>query len=192
MDMSGNTAHENNPWVRVTGGGAVSVASTEVVSLTPETAPSEKSPTVETIAVAAGRSAEEVAVATGRHGQLVSFDGILGALEDVNSNLKEGEKAYTVDDIEIEYETYYFTNLGEYVNSAYGTINCSDAIFSGDCTTGKKALFLAWNMRSSSGRLVGTGAYVVRLDVRMLVGNRVLKKTTENVWGVRRSVGLLR
>lgn len=191
MDMSGNTPHESNPWVRVTGGGAVSVASTEVVTLTPETAPAENSPTVETIAVAAGSSAEDVSKATGRHGQLVSFDGILGALEDVNSNLEEGEEAYTVDGIEIDYETYYFTNLGEYVNSAHGTIKCSDDIFAGDCTTGNKALFLAWNMRSSSGRLVGTGAYVVRLDVRMLVGNRVLKKTSENVWGVRRSVGVL-
>ncbi|MBP5247588.1 MAG: fibro-slime domain-containing protein [Fibrobacter sp.] len=191
MDMSHNTPHDNNPWIRITGGGAVAVAATELVTLSPETAPAEKSPTVETIPVKAGSSAEQISKEYGRHGQLVSFDGILGALEDVNAHLEDGETPYTVDDIEIHYENYYFTNLGEYVNSAQGTIRCSDAIFSGDCTTGDKALFLAWNMRSSEGRLVGTGAYVVRLDVRMLVGNRVLKKTSENVWGVRRSVGFV-
>ncbi len=191
MDMSNNTPHENNPWVRVTGGGAVAVAATDLVTLTPELVSAEKSPTVETIPVKAGTSAEEISKEYGRHGQVVSFDGILGALEDVNAHLDDDGKTYTVDDIEIHYENYYFTNLGEYVNSAQGTIRCSDEIFDGDCTTGDKALFLAWNMRSSEGRLVGTGAYVVRLDVRMLVGNRVLKKTSENVWGVRRSVGIL-
>jgi hypothetical protein len=191
MDMSGNTPHKNNPWIRVTGGGAVAVSATEIVTLTPESAPAENSPTVETIPVKAGSSAEKISKEYGRHGQVVSFDGILGALEDVNSHLEEGEEPYTVDDIEIHYENYYFTNLGEYVNSADGTVLCSDSIFNGDCTTGDLALFLAWNMRSSKGRLVGTGAYVVRLDVRMLVGNRVLKKTSENVWGVRRAVGIL-
>ncbi len=191
MDMSGNTPHKNNPWIRVTGGGAVAVSATEIVTLTPESAPAENSPTVETIPVKAGSSAEKISKEYGRHGQVVSFDGILGALEDVNSHLEEGEEPYTVDDIEIHYENYYFTNLGEYVNSADGTVLCSDSIFNGDCTTGDHALFLAWNMRSSEGRLVGTGAYVVRLDVRMLVGNRVLKKTSENVWGVRRAVGIL-
>lgn len=187
LDLSGNVPHVWNPWIRITGGGYVDMAASTVVSVDPTTAPSADSRSVEPLVVSSEESAESVSRSIGRHGQLISFDGVLGTLEDANAELAAGEAPYTLENVEISYETRYFTNLGEFVNASSGTLSCTDSLFGGDCTSGGKGLFLAWNMRSSSGRLAGTGAYIAQSEVRILVGDRVLKSSQENVWGVKRT-----
>ena len=51
----------------------------------------------------------------------------------------------------------------------------------------KGKLFLAWNMRSDKGRLVGTGVYIARLQMQIKVnGKTTLDQTRDKLMGVRR------
>ena len=72
------------------------------------------------------------------------------------------------------------------------TIKCSDETIYGEggCLKNKGRLFLAWNMRSDNGRLVGTGVYIARLQVKITVnGETTVNQTRDKMWGVRRGRG---
>jgi hypothetical protein len=93
------------------------------------------------------------------------------------------------DDVKLKYETHYYTHLGNYVGGSSGSILCSDKEVYGDagCLANPGNLFLAWNMRADDGRLVGTGAYIARLHVKVMVGHRTASNITRDLlWGVRR------
>lgn len=191
IDLGGARPHANNPWVRIVGEQKAVIESTDLVELTPETAPPPESPTVTIYLFDKDKDIEDVIAETGLPGQLVDFD-MAELLYNENSIRDSALSPLTADSISITYESYYFTNLGQYVNSSNGTILCSDSIFGGDCTANPGNVFLSWNMRSAEGRLVGTGAYIARLDIRVKVGSRVVvRNSTESVWGVRRSRGVL-
>lgn len=88
----------------------------------------------------------------------------------------------------LEYKTQYFTSLGVFVNSTSNKITCVDSLFNGNCldddNDGK--IFLAWNMKSKNGRLVGTGVYIARLTYKIQIGRKtVADRTQDFIWGVR-------
>jgi hypothetical protein len=88
----------------------------------------------------------------------------------------------------LEYQTHYFTSLGVFVNSNSGSLSCTDTIYNGNCLDNEKngKLFLAWNMRSTEGRLVGTGVYIARLMYKIRVGWKTkVNRTQDFLWGVR-------
>jgi hypothetical protein len=77
------------------------------------------------------------------------------------------------------------------VNSHSGIITCNDDIFkangSKNCLENEGRLFLAWNMRSDSGRLAATGVYIARVKFRIKVNTKVITDRTQDfLWGVRR------
>ena len=90
----------------------------------------------------------------------------------------------------LSYKTTYYTSLGQFVNSDAGQIACNDDIFKKDgavnCLGNNGHLYLAWNMRSKDGRLAGTGVYIARLEIRLIVnGKRITKRTQDFLWGFR-------
>ena len=94
------------------------------------------------------------------------------------------------DKTELSYKTTYYTSLGHFVNSDAGMIACNDDIFKTDgavnCLGNNGHLYLAWNMRSKEGRLAGTGVYIARLEIRLIVnGKRITKRTQDFLWGFR-------
>jgi len=94
------------------------------------------------------------------------------------------------DKTELSYKTIYFSSLGQFVNSDEGKIACNDNIFKTDgsqnCLGNEGHLYLAWNMRSHKGRLAGTGVYIARLEIRLIVnGKRITKRTQDFLWGFR-------
>ena len=95
------------------------------------------------------------------------------------------------DKTELRYEAIYYSSLGHYVNSNSGTITCNDDIFkengAKNCLDNDGRFFLAWNMRSSGGRLAATGVYIARLKLRVKVNTKVITDRTQDfLWGVRR------
>jgi hypothetical protein len=91
--------------------------------------------------------------------------------------------------VKLKYETLYYTHLGNYVGGSSGTILCSDKSVYGDagCLVNNGNLFLAWNMRASDGRLAGTGVYIARLHMKVVVGKKTVSDITRDLlWGVRR------
>ena len=91
--------------------------------------------------------------------------------------------------MKLVYETKYYSHLGNYVGGSSGSILCSDKEIYGDagCLANPGNLFLAWNMRADDGRLVGTGAYIARLHLKVVVGKKTATNITRDLlWGVRR------
>ena len=105
-----------------------------------------------------------------------------------DASVKEKITKILVEKTTLKYETLYFTSLGVFVNSGSGTLSCMDTVYNGNCLANEKngKLFLAWNMRSSEGRLVGTGVYIARLKYKITVGWEVkVNRTQDFLWGVR-------
>jgi fibro-slime domain-containing protein len=90
----------------------------------------------------------------------------------------------------LSYKTIYYSSLGHFINEDAGQIACNDAIFktndATNCLGNEGHLYLAWNMRSKKGRLAGTGVYIARLEIRLIVnGKRITKRTQDFLWGFR-------
>lgn len=98
--------------------------------------------------------------------------------------------ASMADKTELRYRTTYYTSLGHFVNTEMGSITCNDDIFkqngSENCLGNDGRLYLAWNMRSKDGRLVGTGIYIARLEILVRVNTKeITNRTQDFLWGVR-------
>lgn len=103
---------------------------------------------------------------------------------------RSGERSIVADDaVELFYQTYYYSQFGEYVGGTSNTIKCSDKNVYGEegCLKNKGRIFLAWNMRSNKGRLVGSGVYIERLKIKVVVnGKKIVNRTQDKLLGVRR------
>lgn len=114
-----------------------------------------------------------------------------GTLNEYNiEEFRNGSKSLIADDaIELFYRTRYYSQYGEYVGGTSKSIKCSDKEIYGEegCMKNKGKIFLAWNMRSNNGRLVGTGVYIARLELKIIVnGKTTMHQTRDKLWGVRR------
>ena len=91
-----------------------------------------------------------------------------GALDE--ELLNAGVSQELIDAVELYYRTHYYSQYGEYVSGTSNSIKCSDKNIYGEegCLKNKGRLFLAWNMRSHTGRLVGTDVYIERLEIKTL------------------------
>lgn len=129
-----------------------------------------------------------------------AYNNEIISLEDIKE-ITKGNSAITAkitrkyaEETRLIYKTKYFTSLGIFVNSTSGSFACIDTSntvnkpYNGNCldkdNDGK--IFLAWNMRSNKGRLVGTGVYIARLTYQIRIGSRtIVDRTQDFLWGVR-------
>lgn len=181
-DLGNAHPHLKNPWVRIVGDLTTKVDATTFVIMDPTTYP-EGTPTVTPMLVDEGMTAQDIANKYGTHGHIIDFD--MGGL--LQNLIAEGDSNASIEKIKLVYETYYFSSTGHYVNSATGSISCSDAVFDGNCTTHPGNVFLAWNMRSDKGRLVGTGVYIGRVHIKIFSGKKTIsRKARDYMWGIKR------
>ena len=120
-------------------------------------------------------------------GEIITVDDIREIANGNSSTITKVTKALA-EKTRLEYKTMYFTSLGIFVNSTTAALSCSDSLYKGNCLDGNNdgKLFLAWNMKSKEGRLVGTGVYIARLSYKIKVGHRVVVNRTQDfLWGVR-------
>ena len=121
--------------------------------------------------------------------ELLNKDNLHNYMQGTPEDIKTIAEAMA-DKTELSYKTIYYTSLGHFVNNDEGRIACNDDIFKTDgaenCLGNKGHLFLAWNSRNTQGRLVGTGVYITRLEIRLIVnGKRITKRTQDFFAGVR-------
>ena len=185
-DLNGAHPHDLNPWVRIVGEQKTKITSTTLISLDPLDPRLIQSPTVTTHLVEKNVTKEELMNTYGKHGHIIDAD-----LEEYLRNLiAEGDSTLTMDSLSLLYEVFYFSTLGQYVNSGSGEINCSDSIYYGDCRINKGNIFIAWNMKSHIDRWVGSGAYIGRITVKIKARKKIVSDETEDfVWGVQRIRG---
>ena len=118
---------------------------------------------------------------------IVSKEDLIGIANGNTAIIEEVTKKLS-ENTTLDYQTHYYSSLGVFVNSSSGKLSCTDELYNGNCLDNEKngKLFLAWNMRSNEGRLVGTGVYIARLMYRIKVGWKVkVNRTQDFLWGVR-------
>lgn len=195
-DRSGNAAHVNNPKVRIVGEQRTEIKAPGVVTISsnPE-AWLHKEPIVPMV-VPANKSLQDIIDSVGMPGLLLSYNiGELATtlLMDLPSGANK-DSALAL--IRIKWEGYYFSHLGNFVNKASGTIACNDkTVFYNpsnpelsNCYDNPGNLFFEWNARSEKGRVVGTGAYIAKMKVKITSGREKAGSSDDTyVMGIRRN-----
>lgn len=159
VDLEGNTALENAPYVEIGGESIQKVEYVEFVDIDPSTEPD--SAFNDPVFFENGVDIEQ---ATG--GQLgVYFTLPRPNLESGNLGTGRTGQNLNAEDISWEWQLIYYDNLGTFVVDQRGVINCTDEVFKVngaiDCTDSSiGGAFIKWNYKDQYGRKVGSGAYI--------------------------------
>jgi hypothetical protein len=195
-DRSENAAHVNNPKVRIVGDQRTDVKAPGVVTISGDAEEWPYSEPVVPVVVPMNKTVKEIIDSIGKPGLLLSFN--LGELAtSAIMNLPSGaNKDSALALIKINWENYYYSHLGSFVNKAGGSIACNDAtVFynaadpsKSNCYDNPGNLFFEWGARSDKGRLVGTGAYISKMKVKIKNGKEQAG-SSDNTFtiGIRRS-----
>ena len=180
-DRSGNAAHMNNPKVRIVGEQRTEIKAPGVVTISqnPEAWP-HQDPIV-AVVVPSNKSLQDVIDSVGLPGLLLNFNIGELATSTLMNLASDADRDSALALIQIHWEGYYFSHLGSFVNRASGTIACNDAtVFynasnpeQSNCYDNPGNLFFEWNARSEKGRVVGTGAYIAKMKVKIKNGTEM-------------------
>ena len=194
-DRSGNKAHLDNPKVRIEGEQRTEIKSPGVITISSDL---EKWPYKESIvpvSVPTDMSVHDVIDSLGMPGFLLSFNMGEVATTLIANLPSDADLDSALSQIKMEWEGYYFSHLGSFVNKAKGTLRCNDKeVFynasnpaRSNCLENPGNIFFEWNARSENGRLVGTGPYISKIKVKIYSGKNVEGKN-EDVYtlGIRR------
>ncbi|PWJ62368.1 hypothetical protein SAMN05720473_11147 [Fibrobacter sp. UWB15] len=113
----------------------------------------------------------------------------LGVLMDIGySTIMEkdsvGMSVPNMEDIGLHWELYVYTNIGNYVGGASGSIACDDPFFDGNCLENPDKLYVRWNMRADNGRKVGAGIYLAKFRVKVYGAKSDFKVERIFRWGI--------
>ena len=91
-------------------------------------------------------------------------------------------------DVFVNFSVSYFDNLGQYVTDTTFNIPCNSAAFGTDqnCLTTDKKVFVNWNYKDHTGRLVGSGVYLVQFKLVVRYKQKKIQEEMRDKWGVRR------
>ena len=195
-DRSGNAAHANNPKVRIVGEQRTEIKAPGVVTISGDAEEWPYKEPVVPVVVPMNKTVKEIIDSIGKPGVLLSFN--LGELATSSvMNLPSGaNKDSALALIKINWENYYYSHLGSFVAKAGGSIACNDAtVFynaaapeKSNCYDNPGNLFFEWGARSEKGRLVGTGAYISKMKVKIKNGREKVGGSDDTFTiGIRRS-----
>ncbi len=113
----------------------------------------------------------------------------LGVLMDIGystimQNDSNGQSVPNMEDIGLHWELYVYTNIGNYVGGASGSIACDDKFFDGNCLENPDKLYVRWNMRADNGRKVGAGIYLAKFRVKVYGAKSDFKVERIFRWGI--------
>jgi hypothetical protein len=173
-DVEGNFFGENSRWTLMVGNPRVLIQYSSLVSRDLNKENEDRDPI--TVEFMDPENTNIYALnAQGRMGHLLD----LGLVPELN-----GDGEIAIEDVKIDYEVRYYTNIGGYVAGRSGSIGCDDPGFEGNCFTNRKKIFIAWNLKAHNGRKVGNGAYVVKLYLLVRGLKEDYERQTIYNWGV--------
>ena len=191
------------PWVLVSGEPEVKVVENNFAS-TANSPVGDDVPVVTVKGHSTNLSKNEVIAAEGGRLGLFAQADMYSLINDMKA---KGFKDEDLDPAKIyfSYDLQIYTNLGNYVAGKSGKIFCDDSKNKETDEYGKKIeyfggktcidagigsnFFIGWNTRSDKGRVVGTGAYIVKYTtfIRLDKAGKYGKNEDTSVWGVKRS-----
>lgn len=177
-DLNGNVPHIDNPKVRIEGEQRTEIKSPGVIAIGGEAENWPHKDPIVPLVVPRDMSVQDVVDSLGMPGLLLNFD--IGELATtMMMNLPSGaDRDSALAQIKIKWEASYFTHLGGFVNKKKGVVYCNDkTVFynpsnpeKSNCYDNPGNVFFEWNARSDKGRLVGTGAYISKMNVNIYTG----------------------
>ncbi len=175
VDKSGNKVSELAPTVMVEGDPRVIMKTNSFADLNKA---EELSDRVKPFTIEHVKDAKEA-----------SDQSSLGVLMDIGYSTIMGkdDKGLTVpnmEDIGLHWELYVYTNIGNYVGGASGSIACDDPFFDGNCLENPDKLYVRWNMRADNGRKVGAGIYLAKFRVKVYGAKDDFKVERIFRWGI--------
>ena len=175
VDLKGNHASEKSPAVMVEGDPRVIMKTNSFADLNKakELVGREKPFTIAPV-----KDAKEA-----------SDQSSLGVLMDIGFSTimdkdSAGAAAPNMKDIGLHWELYVYTNLGNYVGGASGSISCDDEFFKGNCLENSDKLYVRWNMRADDGRRVGVGVYLAKFRIKVYGAKEDFKVERIFRWGI--------
>ena len=192
-----------SPWILVSGEPEVKIVENNFAS-TANSPVGENVPVVTVNGYSTNLSKNEVIAAEGGRLGLFAQADMYSLINDMKA---KGFKDEDLDPAKIyfSYDLQIYTNLGNYVAGKSGKIFCDDSKNKETDENGKKIdyfggktcidagigsnFFIGWNTRSDKGRVVGTGAYIVKYTtfIRLDKAGKYGKNEDTSVWGVKRS-----
>jgi len=161
-DLVGNTVRDENPWTVIKGSLRTIIESNDIATLKDnevETMPSFEAPRFFDWRELTDNITEN------RIGPVI--------VPSVDTNL-------TMSEISWNYSVWYYTSMGEYVAHTQGILYCDDPGFQnamglGTCLDNpNRKIFIEWNMRSNSGRKVGAGAYIQKVNFQGIKDTKMI------------------
>lgn len=195
-DRSGNAAHPDNPKVRIVGEQRTEVKSPGVVTIGPDEEPWPYDEAIAPMVVPTNKSVEDIIDSLGKPGLLMTFNIGELATSMIMDLPSDADRDSALALVKIRWDGYYYSHLGNFVNMAGGTIQCNDStVFhnpadpeKSNCYDNPGNIFFEWNGRSENGRLVGTGAYIAKMKVKITsAGDKVGASDDTYTMGIRRS-----
>ena len=192
-----------SPWILVSGEPEVKIVENNFAS-TANSPVGDNVPVVTVNGYSTNLSKNEVIAAEGGRLGLFAQADMYSLINDMKA---KGFKDEDLDPAKIyfSYDLQIYTNLGNYVAGKSGKIFCDDSKNTETDENGKKIdyfggktcidagigsnFFIGWNTRSDKGRVVGTGAYIVKYTtfIRLDKAGKYGKNEDTSVWGVKRS-----
>lgn len=180
-DLNGNAPHFDNPKVRISGKqrteikvpGLVKIGDDVILSGGKSVAP---------VSVPVNKSVKDIVDSLGMPGALLNFNIGEIAMEKLMNLPSGANRDSALALVRIDWENYYFTHLGGFVNKGKGTIRCNDSVVfynaadpeKSNCYDNPGNIFFGWNGSSEKGRLVGTGVYVTKVKVKIRSDKKVV------------------
>ena len=177
-DRSGNAAHANNPKVRIVGEQRTEIKAPGVVTISGDVEKWPYKDPIVPVVVPSNKGVKEIIDSIGKPGLLLNFNLGELATSAIMNLPSDANKDSALALIKINWENYYFSHLGNFVSKVTGTVACNDAkVFynaespeKSNCYDNPGNLFFEWNARSDKGRVVGTGAYIAKMKVKIKNG----------------------
>lgn len=192
-DLAGNRVGESTPWRLVEGQFPFTISSRGKAIVDYQSSDFQQRPLFQVIVDSTALSASD--------SSWLGAGMYLGSSElaySIQTSFTDNER-YTAPDPSKaiwQLELWIYALDGQLVNRSRMQVACNDARFVGNCFTNPQNAYLRWNLRSSDGRAVGTGAYLARIASRLLYDGHTIHYTTPmspdgtQTWGVmRRSHG---
>ncbi|MCQ2124537.1 MAG: fibro-slime domain-containing protein [Fibrobacter sp.] len=180
-DLNGNSPHFDNPKVRIRGKQRTEIKVPGIVGIGSDTEKFANGKDIVPISVPANKSVKDIVDSLGVPGALLNFSIGELATETIMNLSSAADRDSALALVRIDWENYYYTHLGGFVNKAKGTIRCNDStVFynplnpeKSNCFDNPGNIFFKWDGYSDKGRVVGTGVYVTKVKVKIRSGKTV-------------------
>lgn len=178
-DLAGNLVHPDNPFQRIIGKEKINIKALDLIDQVDELSQWSKGKDPWQLFLMDPEATLQNNFKNTQYAG-ATIDLNMGRILLADTNLDKKEMYF-------KWSAEVFSNLGGFIASSDGKINCTDEVYLGDCTQMQETPYIGWNQLSQNDRKVGSGVYIIRINIQVFHGKEKIQKLT-HMWkmGVKR------